>query len=228
MKRKNKYVGRSKISEAKFRAIVRYFSIDRDASQSAALSRLNRNTINRYLHGMRIRIAQVCENYSPLSGQVEIDASFFGARRVKGKRRCSTYGKTIVFGLLKRQKARCIPRSFQIALNPCYKRLFEVKWILSVIYSDGFASYDGLVDVGYDKHFRVDHGNNEFACSHRHSNGIEGFWGVAKTRLSKFRGISRATLYLYLKECEFRCNNRHQNLYDILLQCMRNNSLFSS
>ena len=36
--------------------------MDRDASQVAALSGINRNTINRYLHGMRIRIAQVCEN----------------------------------------------------------------------------------------------------------------------------------------------------------------------
>ena len=69
-----------------------------------------------------------------------------------------------------------------------------------MIYSDGFASYDGLVDVGYDKYFRVDHGNNECACGHRHSNGIEGFWGVAKTPLIKFPGMSKATLYLHLKE----------------------------
>ena len=79
----------------------------------------------------------------------------------------------------------------------------------SLIYSDEFARYDGLVDVVYDKRFRVDHGNNGFACGHRHINGIEGFWGVAKTRLSKFRGTSKTTLYLHLKECEFRFNNRH-------------------
>ena len=61
MKRKNKYVQRSKISEATFREIVRYFSIDLDASQIAVLSGLNRNTINRYLQGIRMRIAHVCE-----------------------------------------------------------------------------------------------------------------------------------------------------------------------
>ena len=85
---------------------MRYFSIDRDASQVAALSGRNRNTITRHHHGMCIRIAQVCENQSPLSGQVTIDASFFGARRVKGKRGRGAYGKTIVFGFIKRQKAR--------------------------------------------------------------------------------------------------------------------------
>ena len=65
MKRKNKYVPRSKISEAKFREIVRYFSIDLDASQIAVLSGLNSNTINRYLQGIRMRIAPVCDYQSP-------------------------------------------------------------------------------------------------------------------------------------------------------------------
>ena len=37
-----------------------------------------------------------------LSGEVEVDESFFGARRVKGKRGRGAGGKTIVFGLLKR------------------------------------------------------------------------------------------------------------------------------
>ena len=35
--------------------------------------------------------------------------------------------------------------------------------IESVIYSDGWRGYNGLVDVGYSKHFRVYHGDNEFA-----------------------------------------------------------------
>jgi transposase-like protein len=31
-----------------------------------------------------------------------VDESYFGARRVRGKRGCGALGKTIVFGLLKR------------------------------------------------------------------------------------------------------------------------------
>ena len=45
---KNKYIKRSKISEVKFREIVRYFSLDIDAQTVAILTGLNRNTINRY------------------------------------------------------------------------------------------------------------------------------------------------------------------------------------
>ena len=91
------------MSEATFREIVRYFSIDLDASQIAVLSGLNRNAINRYLQGLCIHIANACENALPLSGQIAIDESFFGARRAKGKRGRGAYAKTIVFGLIKRQ-----------------------------------------------------------------------------------------------------------------------------
>ena len=37
-----------------------------------------------------------------LVGQTEVDESYFGARRVRGKRGRGARGKTIVFGLLKR------------------------------------------------------------------------------------------------------------------------------
>ena len=48
----------------------------------------------------------------------------------------------------------------------------------SVIYSDGWRGYNGLVDVGYGKHLRIDHGRNEFANGATQVNGIEGFWGI--------------------------------------------------
>ena len=99
---KNKYSKRYKISEKKFREILRYFSIDLNASQITELSNLNRNTINRYLKEIRIKIANHCQEQSPFRGEVEIDESYFGARRVKGRRGRGAGGKTIVFGIFKR------------------------------------------------------------------------------------------------------------------------------
>lgn len=53
-------------------------------------------------------------------------------------------------------------------------------------------------------------------------NGIEGFWGFAKSRLTRFRGMSKHTFYLHLKECEFRFNHRCHDLYPLLLrQCRK-------
>ena len=96
---RNRYVKRSRISEKKFRQLVKLFSLDLDAVQISALSHLNRNTINRYLAAMRNRIAEFCELESHLKGEVEIDESYFGAQRVKGKRGWGASGKTIVFGI---------------------------------------------------------------------------------------------------------------------------------
>ena len=93
------------------------------------------------------------------------------------------------------------------------------------IHSDGWRAYNGLVDLGYKKHYRVDHSKNEFANKHKHINGIESFWGLAKIRLTKFKGLSKQTFYLHLKECEFRFNHRTQNLYKILLKIFRKDPL---
>lgn len=43
-----------------------------------------------------------CEKSSKLSGEIEIDESYFGAKRVRGKRGRGAGGKTPVFGMLKR------------------------------------------------------------------------------------------------------------------------------
>ena len=56
-------------------------------------------------------------------------------------------------------------------------------------HSDCWKAYDGLVDYGTKAHYRVKHSKNEFANGKNHINGIENFWGYAKHRLSKFKGI---------------------------------------
>jgi len=95
----------------------------------------------------------------------------------------------------------------------------------SIIHSDGWRGYNGLVDIGYKKHYRVHHGANEFARGKKHINGIESFWSYSKNRLLKFHGISQNTFYLHLKECEFRFNYRDQNLYSFLLKLFREKPL---
>ena len=103
MKVKNKYVNRSRISEKKFREIIKYFSLDLNAVQIKELTGLSRQTINKYLTAIRLRIVELSILQSaPLVGQIEVDESYFGARRVRGKRGRGALGETIVFGLLKR------------------------------------------------------------------------------------------------------------------------------
>jgi transposase-like protein len=223
---KNKYVNRSKISEKKFRELLRLFALDLDASQIAHITGLNRNTINRYGKEIRFKIAAYCKQSSPLCGEVEIDESYFGARRIKGRRGRGALGKTIVFGIFKRNGkvyTEIVPNCARKTLQAVIRGRVELE---SVIHSDGWRGYDGLVDLGYKKHFRVNHGSDEFVQGKSHINGIESFWGYAKTRLSRFRGMRKSTFHLHLKECEFRFNHRRQNLYILLLKIIRENPLF--
>ena len=70
------------------------------------------------------------------------------------------------------------PRPGQVALD-------------SIIHSDGWRSYNGLVDMGYKKNFRVHHGEHEFSSGNCHIDGIESFWSYAKRRLVKFNSVPR-------------------------------------
>ena len=90
-----------------------------------------------------------------------------------------------------------------------------------VIHSDSGRDYNELVDVGYPKHFRVNHGANEFANVDSNINGIESFWSFSKRRLQKFNGVQKDTFYLHLKECQYRFNHRNENLYRLLLTLLK-------
>ncbi len=222
----NRYVFRSRISEAKFREILRLFCVDLTSSQISELSGLSRNTINKLLKAIRVRISEQCEVESLFDqGEIELDESYFGARRVRGKRGRGAHGKTIVFGIIKRHDKvytqivkSCTARELLAIVNEKVPKE-------SSIYTDTFRSYDGLVNMGYKKHYRIAHSKNEFAKNHNHINGIENFWGLAKVRLSKFRGMHKSTFNLHLKECEFRFNHRHENLYDLFLKMLKESQL---
>jgi transposase len=223
---KNKYYRRSRISEAKFREILRYFAADLTATQTADFVKLNRNTVNTIFTLLRERISQISVQNSPVKGEFEIDESYFGPRRIKGKRGRGAGQKTIVFGLYKRDGmvyTEIVPDVKNATLSAIIRGRADIE---SVIHSDGWRGYDGLVDLGYEKHFRVNHSENEFSKGGgNHINGIESFWGYAKHRLQKFNGIEKEKFIFHLKETEFRFNNRGKNIYKFLLDELRINPL---
>jgi len=223
---KNKYQKCSKLSEAKFRMIVKGFALDLTATQTSELAVVSRNAVNRLYSAIRNRIAESDRPPDLLVGEFEADESYFGAKRVKGKRGRGASGKTIVFGLYKRNGkvyTEIVPDVKSKTLQGIIRGRADIE---SVIHTDGWRGYDGLVDLGYEKHFRVNHGNDEFSNgSGQHINGIESFWGYAKHRLVKFKGISKNTFQVHLLETEFRFNNRHMNLYQFLLKQLRQNPL---
>jgi len=223
MKRLNRYYRRSRIAEKKFREIIKYFAVDLTANKTAELTGLTHKAVNQMYLKIRHRLAEESQRQSQFSGEVEVevDESYFEARRIKGKRGRGAFGKTIVFGIGKRNGKvfrEIVPdvqrKTPQAIIRGCVS-------IETVIHSDGWRGYNGLVDIGYPKHFRVNRSADEFANDVSNINGIESFWSFAKRRLIKFNGVKKETFYLHLKECEFRFNHRNDNLYKLLLALLR-------
>ncbi len=221
MKQLNRYYRCAKISERKTRQIIKYFALDLTADKTAWLTELTHQSVNRIYLKIRNRVAEQCERASPfVSCQIEVDESYFGARRVRGKRGRGASGKTIVFGIYKRNGSvftEIVPNAARQTLQNIIRGKVSLD---SVIHSDGWRGYNGLVDVGYSKHLRVNHSQDVFAVGDIHINGIESFWSYAKRRLQKFNGVPPKTFYLHLKECEYRFNHRNENLQLLLLKLL--------
>lgn len=204
-------LNRAKLSTYKIKKIIKCFCLDINADKTAILLGINRNTINHWFKVFRrVIYAWQVKEFKKVFGEAEIDESYFGARRIRGfkgklKRGRGTK-KQPVFGLLKHNGhvyTEIIPNCKKKVLQKIIRGKVD---LTTAIYSDGWRGYDGLVDVGYDKHYRVNHGINEFSKGQGiHINGIENFWSFTKRRLTKFNGV-KVNFDLHLKESEWRYN----------------------
>ena len=196
----------SKLTNRQLNELVKYFALEVPASRAAKVMGINRHSAERVYQVIRRCLARECELHSPLGGEVEADESYFGGRR-KGPRGRGAAGKVPVFGLLKRN-GKVYTRIVEDVSRKTLRQIIRTKVVPeSVIYTDSFRSYDGLVLDGF-KHYRINHQECFAASKRQHINGIENFWGYAKTKLKSYYGVSREHFYFYLKEMEFRFNHR--------------------
>ena len=216
----------SKLSKYKIEKIIKCFCIDIDASKTAQLLKLNRKTINRYFNVFRTLICHhQCSEKERFIGVVEVDESYFGPARVRGKPGPRKRGrgtlKQPVFGIYERNGrvyTELVPNCSAATLQGIIRGKVSAD---SVIHSDGWRGYDGLVDVGYNKHFRINK-SIHFASKGIHINGIEAFWSFTKRRLAKFNGVKKY-FGLHLKECEWRYNKSTEQMVIDLKKIIANN-----
>lgn len=215
-----------KISEYKIKKIMTHFCVDITADKTAILLGMNRKTVNRFYQMFReaIYIHQM-EKFRLMVGEVEVDESYFWAKRLRwfqGKlKRWRWTMKQPVFGIFERNG-----EVYTEIVPDCSKKTLQniIRGKVSLdteIYSDKWRGYNGLVDVGYDKHLRVNHGKSEFSKGEWvHINGIENFWSFTKRRLAKFNGVKK-NFPLHLKECEWRYGKSSSQLEKELLQIFK-------
>ena len=152
-----------------------------------------------------------------LSGKLELDEAMFGGYR-KGKRGWGAEDKTLVFGIYK--------RNGHVMTFPVPDRKYDALMELikkhtrkgSLYYTDDYTAYASLIMRG--KHKVVSHGMDEYVRGDSHINGMEGFWSYAKTWMYHYRGVPKQYFHLYLKEIEFRFNNRDENIFEMLVKML--------
>ena len=208
------------LSRYRIERLMRGFCADLTASQSALLLGLSRTTVNRYYGLFRAAIAaHQRAQKQRLVGTVEVDESYFGASRPRGipgrlKRGRGTL-KQPVFGIFERG-GRVFTEIVPDVKKETLQKVIRGRIALdATIVSDGWQAYDGLVDVGYDRHLRIAKAYKKgltFSENGVHINGIESFWSFTKRRLARFNGVSR-NFDLHLKECEWRWGKNADTLF---------------
>lgn len=199
-----------RINRKKFSLIIRCFSQDVPSNTTAPIVRVNRKTADRYYQLCRKLLLKQAINErkgAGLENGIEVDESYFGPSRVRGKRGRGAGQKIVVFGLRKRGGnvyTSIIKNVERKEVLPIIKKVVQSG---ADIYTDGWSSYDALAVHGYN-HKKVRHSKDEFVNGDAHINGVESFWSWAKRRVTLYNGVPRDRFPTFLLETEWRFNHR--------------------
>lgn len=213
-----RWLNNVKISSRQWIRIIKLFELEVSARKISRQTELSYPTALKAVE--TIRWAIFADNdvghQMLLGGEIEMDESYFGGRR-KGNRGRGAAGKVPVFGILERNGLVRVETVKDVSAKTLLEMAIKKVRRGSIVYTDKFKSYDSLMFCGY-RHLRVDH-SKYFSRGKVYINGLEGFWAFAKERMIKYHGVSKEKFPLYLKEMEFRYNNRKEPyLFDLIAE----------
>lgn len=209
---------RMRLSCAKWLGLLKLFELSVSARKASEEMKISYKTTLKAFDIVRHSIVEeLTRKDKALNGEIELDEAYFGGKR-KGYRGRGSRNKTVVFGILERNGKVSVSivknASAEALMNETVKKVRRG----AIVYTDKWRGYDSLMFCGY-KHLSIDH-NYKFKQGKVYINGIEGFWSYAKERLIKHHGISPRKFLYYIKEMEWRYNNRNKNLYDQIINNM--------
>jgi transposase len=211
-----RWINSLRISPKQWLWIIKCFELELSARKIASQIGLSYPTVLKAVTLIRLAIvAHSREAEELLAGEIELDEAYFGGKR-KGKRGRGAFNKVPVFGILERNGVVAVTAVTDVSAETLLNHPVKMVRRGSIVYTDKFRSYDALMFCGY-KHLRIDH-TKRFSKGKVYINGLEGFWSYAKERLIKHHGVSKQKFPLYLKEMEFRYNNRHRNIFNLLVK----------
>lgn len=200
-----------KISVVSLLLLIKLFELEISARKSSNQLNISYPTTLKAFDLIRRSIAcHLAKDDNLLKGEIEADESYFGGRR-KGKRGRGAGHKTIVFGILERGGKVSVSILTNVKTESLMNETVRKVRRGSIVYTDKWCVYDSLMFCGY-RHLNIDH-QYKFKQGKVYINGIEGFWSFAKERLMKHHGISKEKFLYYIKEMEWRYNNREKELF---------------
>lgn len=230
---KNKYLKGAHISERKVRELLKLFCEDLTATQIANISGISRITVNAYLKLVRTHIANYSEDHFMLNRKNGFTHQTYYPLMLKDQG-MKEYGN----GIHARKSLYGIARNNEFIYTdqisiPDPSIIYD--WVKGKSQlDDSFVSqhhldqFLGIADFNQVKLLRPNGAINGSAKGRSQIDEIDLFWGLLKARLIKFRGLSGNTLFLHVKETEFRYNNRGRDIFDMLLQIIHSRPLHFS
>jgi len=174
----NRYIRRSRISEAKFREFVKCFSLDLDARQTALLTVWTEIRWMLFVSHQN-QDCRILRASSPFQREAKADDSCFRAKRIEGiqaKARMAKLRSSVFCS-----KAACSTRNRSRRAKQTFSGRYP--WEGWGWKRDSFRllrGYHGLVDLAYKRHYRVPYGNNELANGKVRSAASNPFGPIAK------------------------------------------------
>jgi len=213
-----RWINRGRLTCVQWLSLIKLFELEVSVRKMALQLNVSYRAVYGAVTTMRLAILSHAEDAQTLlDGEIELDEAYFGGRR-KGNRGRGAAGKVPVFGILERDGLVHVNVVPDVSATTLLKLTVKKVRRGSVVYTDKFRSYDSLMFCGY-RHLKVDHGKY-FSSGKVYINGLEGFWSWAKERFIKHHGVSKKYFPLYLKELEFRYNNRTNDIFDQVANCL--------
>jgi len=236
----NSYLSKTRLPLDEILELIYWFVYEFTANKTAKETETKQKLVHNFFSVIRKAICDYEEKeMNKFIGEVEVDETYVGPkfknRRKKNREKLRQVNavkrgrgaKNLfqpVFGIYQRNGTvyvKFVNNTGKKTLQQIIKKKIVLE---SDVYSDTWTAYDDLSKKGY-KHETVDHGKKEYYRQTEkkkvHINGIEGFWGYMKERLLKHHGVSENNLIYYVKEQEFRFNNRHLKTDEMVVKIIK-------
>jgi transposase len=228
---KNRYLKGAHISEKKVFELLRLFSDDLNATQIAEISGISRITVNAYLKMIRRLLAEHSdeESRSRISFHTPIISNEHQHEHLNGHAKTNNGNGHLLNGNgLKHGRP-----------------IYGITEVNSSVYAIELQDYDPEMVHDWLKKKYLPGGNDHILCQFNaladfntltlyrtglndrsgQRDGLDYFWAMIRSRMTKFRGLNSNTLFLHVKETEFRYNNRDKEMFDMLLKLVQKRPL---